>query len=379
MNKKKIAILTQPLGYNYGGIIQNYALQMVLKNRGFDVETISREYKITKLRLLLSKLKNEVFSRFKEGGKKIFSESEKKYIASEMLRFIDEYINKSKKLYSTEELQKYFENKDFDIVVVGSDQTWRPKYSPNIYNYYLDFLVENKRIKKTAYASSFGTDTWEYSEKESVKCKELVKQFNAISVRESSGVTLCKKELGVKVEWTLDPAMLLDKDHYMSLVQGVEDVNKGGLFNYTLDERADKQMFISEISNELKLNIYKNQPKRSLSKALKSTSITDYKYPSIERWLKSFYNADFIVTDSFHGTIFSIIFNKPFLSIVNKERGASRFYSLLEKFDLQERLIVDYTQFNREIFNKEIDYSSVNKKLNELRSHSFRFIDENMI
>lgn len=119
---------------------------------------------------------------------------------------------------STSSLRKYFKKNRYDAVIVGSDQTWRPKYSPNIYDFYLDFISKDKRIKRIAYASSFGVDDWEYSAEETKKCAKLSKLFDGISVREQSGIDLCKDHLGVDSELALDPTLLLNKDDYVTLI-----------------------------------------------------------------------------------------------------------------------------------------------------------------
>src|SRR5690606_26995758 len=129
-------------------------------------------------------------------------------ISNNNVKFLNKYINHSLLINAYKDLAEYFKNRKFNAVIVGSDQTWRPKYSPNIYNYYLDFLKDNNQIKKLAYASSFGTAEWEYTTEQTEKCKTLAKQFHAISVREHTGVDLCREKLGVEAIQLLDPTLL---------------------------------------------------------------------------------------------------------------------------------------------------------------------------
>lgn len=375
---KKIAILTQPIGFNYGGIIQNYALQFTLKKMGYEVITIAREYeKVSRIKLLLHKAKTTILNSLNNDKIKIFSDDEKNYIASEMFRFIKDKINISEKLYTDNDISTYFKTNKFDIVVVGSDQTWRPKYSPNIYNYFLDFLINDKAIIKIAYASSFGTDQWEFDEEQTKRCSELAKEFNAISVREKPAINLCDIYLKVKADWVLDPTLLLKKEEYISLFKEEKNINVG-MFNYVLDQDVTKQNFIKEIASTLNLKHFNCQPKRSLTDKLNFTNIDDYKFPSLEKWLKSFHDAEFIVTDSFHGTVFSIIFKKPFISIINQDRGASRFYSLLNALGLEDRLVTDVNNFDAEILQKPINYDTVNNKLEDLKKSSYEFLEKNL-
>ena len=138
------------------------------------------------------------------------------------------------------------------------------------------------------------------------------------------------------------------------------------------------ERLIKEAKEILQIDDFTNQPK--WRKSDKSGQLLEnLKYPSVESWLQAFHDADFIVTDSFHGTVFSIIFNKPFVTIINKERGASRFYSLLEKFDLTDRIINEETQDLKSIIFKPIDYDGVNEKINLLRKESANFLLANLL
>ncbi|UYW02032.1 polysaccharide pyruvyl transferase family protein [Flavobacterium agricola] len=369
----KIAILTQPIGKNYGGMIQNYALQYILKEKGFKVETLARDKKNSSLRKVLSIIKNKTYNLALNKQVRKFSDEELNYILDSNFKFLNEHINISKNLFSTQDLKKYFEQNKFSHVIIGSDQTWRPMYSPDIYNYFLDFLVDNPQVNKLAYASSFGTDKWEYSSKDAEICKKLIKQFNNISVREDSGVDLCKRYLDADAKLVLDPTLLLDKEVYINLFQH-ENTTKSGLYNYVLDKNEIKQGFIKKISQHLNIEVFNCQPKADMYGKLNDYSLDDYKFPTIQSWLKGFHDADFVVTDSFHGTVFSIIFNKPFLAITNVERGASRFTSLLKLFNLEHRLVTDINNFDFNLLNKAIDYKKVNEIKERLKQESLDFL-----
>lgn len=378
---KKLAILTQPLKANYGGLIQNFALQSVLKGFGYNVETLSREYHrdAGAFRTLLAKGKNEVLSLLTGKKKKLFSKKEAAYVFSETYRFIREHLAVSQNLYSTSDLKQYFKNQHFSGIVVGSDQTWRPKYSPNIYNYFLDFIEDDSAKGKLAYATSFGSEQWEYTDEETLRCIELSKKFDAISVREESGVTLCKEHLKVESTWVLDPTLLLKASSYIELFKDLNFADRG-LFSYVLDRNDEKNRFIEDICRRIKKDQFRKQPIRSIESGpiYDYSKLEDFKYPSLEEWLASFYYADFVITDSFHGTVFSIIFNKPFLSIVNFERGGSRFYSLLKLFQLEHRLVFDINNFNDSLLGEKIDYQRVNEILEIERQKSLLFLKENL-
>lgn len=373
----KIAILTQPLFINYGGILQAYALQKVLIDLEYEVITIDRNYyTYPKFLRLLSSVKGKIQRLLLRDTATVFTVRDLDYISRNTKKFINKYIILSELIDTDQKMIQYFHNHNFDAVVVGSDQTWRPKYSPNIYNFYLDFLQGN--IKRLAYASSFGVENWEYDENQTQKCKDLVQKFDAISVREDTAVALCSQYFDSDAELVLDPTLLLDKQHYIDFFIDESEVsNKGQLFTYILDEDEDKLQVKTRISKTLNLTAFSNQPRESL-KAPKGKNIEDYVVPSVEGWIKGFYEAGFVVTDSFHGVVFSIIFNKPFIAIGNEDRGITRFTSLLKQLDLEHRLISNVEHLNDDVLYKSIDFEVVNIKLRALREKSLLFLRSNL-
>ena len=210
----KIAILTQPLHTNYGGNLQNFALQKVLTDMGHEPVTIDRHHTVklrTKLKLGYFK---KLLMHFLKGTPKplwksyFSSQKEQAYLRQDITAFIDAYITKTPRLYSDKAVQAIFKENNFEAVIVGSDQCWRPMYSPNIYIYYLDFLKDNKEIKKLAYAASFGTDEWEYTEEQTARCKKLIQQFDLVTVREKAAVNLVAEKLNKDAEFVLSTSSI---------------------------------------------------------------------------------------------------------------------------------------------------------------------------
>lgn len=367
----KISILTQPLHINYGGTLQAYALQKVLKKMGHEVETINYAWKESSdFKKILSFCKKILFGK---KTKPFFFNNEVKYISKYHNTFISDNIALSKKIGDPVSLYEYFEEKKFDVVVVGSDQVWRIDYSPKIENFFLDFLVKNNEIKKIAYAASFGLESWQFSKDETILIKKLIKKFNYISVREDSAVNLCKFFLDIDVDHVLDPTLLLMRDDYMELIDS--NVKSRGVFSYILDNDVKKIEKVESICNMLGSQSFTCMPKIRDKNKILVNDLENYVYPKIEEWLTSFYNADYIITDSFHGTVFSIIFNKPFISLCNNERGAARFKSLLKVFNLEDRLFDTQQPIDMSIITKPIDYDLVNHKLNKLRAISMSSLD----
>lgn len=362
----KIAILTLPLHSNYGGIIQNYALQTVLERMGHEVYTINLNMPKAKMNLVKAPLSISKRILKKLLGRKdgiIFIEKkhnhDKLIIEQHVRRFINDNIHLTKPFYSKEDL-KEINDMGFDAIVVGSDQVWRIPYAyPDIQTYFLDFITNNK-IKKIAYSASFGTDEIEFSEKEINDCGELIKSFDFISVREDAGLDLInnkyKWECKNKPIHTLDPTMLLSKEDYNNLSSDYENQLDGELFYYILDMTEDKRKVIEQLSKDLGYKPFTVRAKNDMWYDDPHERIV----PPLELWLQAFNKAKYVFTDSFHGCVFSIIFNKDFIVYGNADRGMSRFTSLINRFNLNDRFIVSFDGYKKEILLNSIDYKNIN-------------------
>lgn len=364
----KIGIITLPLHINYGGILQAYALQTVLKRMGHDVCLI--EERRDKLRLPLWKAPLLYGKRILQNisGKKVsvFYEQkinrEKPIVQQYTEEFIERYIN-------VRRVNSFFDiNEDaYEAIIVGSDQIWRPKYFPKIEHAYLDF-TRGWDIRRIAYAASFGTDDWEYTSEQTARCSALLKRFDAVSVRERSAVSLCESHLGVMAVNTVDPTMLLEIEDYVKLATMYKThESPGDLLCYVLDETPEITKYIDETAKKNGLVPFRiNAPIRNFN-----VPLYDRVQPPVEQWLRGFMDARFVITDSFHACVFSILFNKPFIALGNEGRGMSRFKSLLSIFGLQNCLNVS---MNKHRFNDEIDWSQVNINLGAQREFANMFL-----
>ncbi|MDO6440387.1 polysaccharide pyruvyl transferase family protein [Cyclobacterium sp. 1_MG-2023] len=378
----KIGILTQPLHTNYGGLLQAYALQQILiKEFGANPKTINIQMNVTFKTKLKGYIKNfaKKYILFQKNVN-IFSfrptENQRKIIAKHSDNFIENNISVTEKIlrYDIKSLKKY----NFDAYIVGSDQVWRPKYSPNIFTYFLEFLKDNNAVKKLSYAASFGVDRWEYSISQSQKCSELAKKFNAISVREDAAIDLCKRNLGVTAEKVLDPTLLLDAEAYKEIIDESKtkrDEEDFVMF-YVLDPNLLKGALVAEIRKKLNFSFFQIMPKPFTKENVRN--IDDCVYPPVSSWLEGFYKAKYVVTDSFHGTAFSILFNKQFIALGNVQRGMSRFKSILKMFGLEDRLVTNLKQIENGILDKNIDFESVNNILKNERNKSINFLRKNL-
>lgn len=360
----KIGILTQPLHNNYGGLLQNYALQQVLKGMGHEVETLDWKTKTEpvkewlwgwKQRMLWLKDKTVERPRYQPTGRELLVMSQNTH------RFIEKYISVCpQKATTVEEFGRIGRTHGYEAYVVGSDQVWRPSYSPLLPAMFLSFAVNND-VKRLAYAASFGTSTWEFSPEMTNQCANLVKKFDLVTVREKSGVVLCHEHLGVEATHVLDPTMLLDKEDYIRVVEEEREPKSAGtLFHYILDPSEEKKALVESVATSEGLNPVTIMPKCQAENRTKwdvKNRIEDCVFPSVTSWLRGFMDAKMVIVDSFHGAVFSIIFNKPFWVIANAGRGNSRFESLLKLYGLEERMISPGNEFD---LTKEIDWMRVN-------------------
>ena len=379
MIKRKIAILTQPLHTNYGGLLQAYALQKVLRDMGHEVVTDKRpKIFISFFRQLLSVSKQFIlkYILFRKGIETIFPyfQTQKEYdiISQHTEKFINQHIQTvdlfKEKTTPTEDVINAF-----DAYIVGSDQVWRPMYSSFLPNYFLDFTKE-KSCKRIGYAISFGVSDWEFTSDETILCKHLVKQFDSVSVREASAVSLCKTYLDAEAVHVLDPTMLLDKADYIKLVeQAGEPESSGNLMAYILDRTDEKTAILNKIASILQLNPFEVISAEKLSKKTKN-NLSDCIFPPVTQWLRGFMDAKYVVTDSFHGSVFAIIFNKPFIAIGNKGRGLTRFNSLFKLFGFEDRLVFRQEDLLKELIVCPINFKKANLILNTKRDFSMSFL-----
>ena len=254
----------------------------------------------------------------------------------------------------------------FDAFIVGSDQVWRPKYSSCLSSYFLDF-TKDQDCKRISYAASFGVSDWELTKKQTILCQRLIKQFDLVSVREDSAVSLCKSHFDVDAIHVLDPTLLLDQEDYISLVeQEQEPVSSGNLMAYILDSNDDKLLILDRVAKACGLDSFEVMPQRAFSNSKKS-QLHLCSYPAVTKWLRGFMDAEYVVTDSFHGSAFAIIFNKPFIAIGNKKRGLTRFDSLLRFFSLEDRLVYFSSDLSIEQIKAPINFERVNALRNNAR------------
>lgn len=332
------AIVTLAGYYNYGSIIQRYAMQCFLKEKGLKYRLLDFEF---------------MHSRgYKAGSRKNLETFAHTYYDQE--KFDPRY-------------SRYYKT-----YIVGSDQVWRDFFKDwgQFGRFFLNF-VKDPKAKRIAYAASFGRDTLEGAGIDAEKMKKiipLIEKFDAISVREQSGVRLVEELGGVAAKHVLDPTMLLSAASYSELIDSSKfcDQETQPIFCYILDASPSKRSIIKQLEKTNKMKAggvfpHNGQP-----------------MPSVEEWLKGFRDSKLVVTDSFHGLAFSIINSKDFIVFGNLKRGLARITELLALLGIEDRIILeeDIEQLHLEF--KPIDWNSVNKKLDFLRQESSEWLLNNL-
>lgn len=350
----KIGILTLGLKDNYGGILQTVALYSFLEKNGFQPKLI-RKYPIQKKWKLLATKFFEVlpFQNYKN-----IRLSNIKF--KKNTNFLNTNMPNQSGVFNYKfEIENYINNEEINSLIVGSDQVWRYAYiNDSEYDtYFLNLNLSNK-VKKIAYAASFGVSYWEAPEKIN-EIKKYLADFDAVSVREQSGLDICINDFMYKnPKLVLDPTLLVNKDLYDNFIFDNDKYHKDCV-TYILDQSVQKEKVVNNIFKKLNVKTSNNLYDQS-------------SYYSIEEWVTYIAKSNFVVTDSFHGMVFSIIFNKQFIVLLNEERGVDRFYSLCNQLGLTNRLIKANSDFSMD-FNV-IDYKEVNLKLEQLKKDSFDFI-----
>ncbi len=373
-NAKKIGILNIQYTDNYGAVLVAYSLQETIKKMGFEPKTLNYNPKYS----VLDKLKTAFFEMY-------FNRNFWHSIGYHIRLLIDKTnsehsLNKTEKkkkfqdfrksfLCLTDEISRNITKLDdlFDIYVVGSDIVWKPirliSFEKNVY--FLKFVSLEKT--KIAYAASVGTDDTHRLITLSKKYKRNIANFDFISLRESLNVPFFSKLTAKKTEHCLDPTLLLSKEDYEKIIP-INRISKDtSIYLYTLSDSAEIIDFTNILSQKLTCGVYHSS--QYTCDISNSIGINDIDGPL--EFLEKIKNAKTVITNSYHGVIFSIIFKKDFYAFPRKYLDV-RTLDLLKLLSLSHRFLDD---FGAGITHTEpIDYASVNVKLGELKEQSTAFL-----
>lgn len=354
--------------HNYGAVLQAAALKHFFDKNGYEAEQINfipkeRIISLYRLRHEIGKLKNNLLNKDKNKditkvkNSSVFEEFRRDWI----------YTAKSQPITNHKQLTKI--KHQYFAIVVGSDQVWRPSMTQDYgLAYFLSFAGKN--TKRISYAASFGVDYWKSGLIPFMKlrAKTELKKFTAISVREDSGVEICREHFDVRAEHVLDPTLLIGRDFFDSIIDShPKKHSEESICYYKIDMPQSfvdaLDCFAEDIGSSI-TNIYYSECNGFLP---------------VHEWLSLIRDSKVIITDSFHCVCFSILFNRPFIYIPNEGRGMTRIQSILSELGLEELICKDITKVNAYFnFSKSIDYNPVNEKLNNLREKSEKFLSTSL-
>lgn len=360
----RIGVITYHCSNNYGAQLQAYATCHFLKSLGHEAEVINCNtigkgpifiWSCGNLKSFLGAVRNNLLS--------LVSERKRHRLFDEFTR---EKIAHSEPCYTRESLEEVC--KKYDYIITGSDQVWHPMICEGNTFFFLDLPISDK--KKIAYAPSFGVSA--YTKEEVDKYMPFIARICHLSVREDSGKKMIKKYTGRDAEIVLDPTMLLTKSDWDEIALPAKYENY--LFYFTiLDEPAGTDDFVRRIAKEKGLKIVRIGSVRDIIKK----SFINARANGPQEFLGLVRDADFVVTTSFHGTVFSILYEKQFLCILNDNDRNSRMETLLGNLGLNDRIIKD-VNCKAKGYNDVIDYKGVKTKLGHLHDHSVQFLQKSI-
>ena len=357
----RVGIITCHRAFNYGAVLQAYALQRFISNNGHQVQVIDYTPKYIRKsynKSLLTRLVRPILRHhdFKTSNK-VFGE------------FLNKNVSLTPKRYYTyEELKN--DPPDLECFIAGSDQIWNCNLENGKDDAFFLKFIDNDKIKMS-YAASIAMDKIPNDQKD--RFKNNLKEFNYISVREKTAVKLLK-EIGIKnVERVLDPVYLLERSQWDELA------DKSSL-------ELNKEKYILAYGFKRQENLYKYARELATKKGYKLYSINtnfednfldvdEYYYNATPNdFVNLVRNAQEVVTNSFHGLSFSIIYNKPVHQFKKSGNENSRMTDLLEELKMSDRLV----NTNNEIIDKKINYSETNEIVQANRSKSIEFLNKSI-
>lgn len=377
---KRVGIVSCYFKNNYGSMLQAYATKKVLDNNNIKNETINIDgnidFKRGKRKYYLTQIFNFNFIKSKLGmikmklDRKLVKGLNQNIVLREnkYKEFRKEFnLSEGKTTYA--ELSKMVEKKYSDVIV-GSDQLWLPVNV--VADYYTLNWVPDK-VNKISYSTSFGVS--QVPEKYNVLYDSFLKRINHLSVREDSGVKLVKKLSGLDAKLVCDPTILLTKEEWDEVAVKDRIIKEKYILCYFLGSNIEHRKFAERLRNETGYKIVSlNHADEYVKYSDQFADIIPYDIGPAE-WINLVKNSEFVCTDSFHGTVFSLLYNKKFFnfrrySSKSKASTNSRLDSLLKIAEVNTNRILTGTENVKDVLKYEIDFKKVNKNLNDLRKDS---------
>ena len=367
----KIGLISIHSAHNYGSVLQAYALQEILKKYSNNFELIN--YRPNYLDCQYNMFSIRVYKRFPGFINKImhfgwriimFPGRLTKYKKFE--NFINNNMVLTHKYKKINQLR--FQKLDYDIVFVGSDQVWNTDITEGFDKvFYLDFLNEN--VIRASYAASIGRNSLD--KKYFLDYKNCLEKFDYISLREQSSVHLIAEFTKKDISVTLDPTLLLKKSKWELLIKNslIKCESADYIFVYILEDNPEFTKIVNNISKLLGLKVL------SISKKKRFNNEKIFPNAGPEDFLKLCYYSKFIISNSFHGTVFSIIFEKNNCIVPHLNTGG-RMIDLMNICGLNERIIRTENDLNNIDLKKDVNYELVKEKLKVHKEYSKAYLEK---
>lgn len=374
---KKIGLVTY-YGDNYGACLQAYALQSSINSLGYIcsiveynniLSQVEKENVVSKIiRVLKDGNIRHAISRYKT-SKYITEANQHRHVLCEKFRQVNLNIAHNK---CVSDKDFYLIPPEFDAYVCGSDQIWNPTFYGECHPiYYLDFVPKGK--KRIAYAPSVGVSY--IDQKYADDLTKYLNKFDNISVRETNSVKLLSQFTSKKIEWVLDPTLLLKEQDYVKLESNIRIPNKPYIFCYLFGMEDN----IDDIKR--KIQSITDMPIISIPFVKREILSDDIKIMDAgpSEFIHLIKNAALVLTDSFHATAFSINFKVPFVSLLRQKENeknemSSRIKSILSKLNLEHRLVRDINSIPEDLLS--IDFADAEMKLEQYRKASVQYLKE---
>ena len=372
---KKVAVVVCPNIRNFGSVLQSYATQKAVTKLGYDNEYI--KYTKTKktaykylIQLLIPSIMAERFSVLK---RKLFQRKNKELISRRNKafdEFVDKYMTASPKYTGYDELRR--NAKKYSIAVLGSDQVWNPINSGSDF-YTLNWL--GRKTKRIAYAPSFGVSdvplllTGFY--------KNFLAKFDHLSVREIRGSKIVKKLTGRKAPVVCDPTLLFEADEWDDILPEKPVAEGKYIFCYFLGNRNEPRKCVLELAKKTGLPIVMMPFFGEISEYDNKLGAVIIDNPDPSHFVSAVRNAEYVCTDSYHGTVFSIIYRKKVMvfrrhSADSNKNTFSRLESLLSIAGMKDRVVNDV--WEDRFLTENIDYDRVHENIGKMRKYSWNYL-----
>lgn len=361
-----MGVITFHSANNYGAVLQAWALQKVLKDMGMDSGIINYHPAIIDGLYDPMKLKKGIPRQIKRIT--LYFRNRSSLVRYKKFRlFLKERFNLLGDYITYEELSSA--DLDLDFYIVGSDQVWNPTHIGGFNPaYFLDFAKPGK--KKISYAASIGTEYIDHRYKE--KVKGSLSSFASISIRERSSKEAVEQLVDKPIEVVLDPTLLLNREDYDE-IKVKSNIKEPYILVYSIEKNASLISFANKISKSLGLPIIQRRPGNDLINQLEPFYTAD-----AGEFLGLVESAEYIITNSFHGTVFAVLYKKPFVSMLHSDTG-SRTADLLEELGLSNHILYDLNDFDDfHMFNYD-NMEEVEAKIKELKEFSLDFLKTSLV